>query len=335
MTMQHPVLILSQAEDEHVVRLAAELDRLGCPWVRFDPGDVAVTARCTATLRGDSRDMHVILPDGTLLLLATIRSIWYRRPTPLQAASTLSPLQRLFIEREARAGVWGLLRCSDALWINHPDAIRAAAYKPRQLALAQEVGLTIPQTLITNEPDAFHRFYEQCQGQVIYKLLGFPSYEVEDGAIASTYTSLVPEAFLKEADRIRATMHLFQEYQTKICDLRVIIIGKQVFAIEIHPLSEAAQVDFRQDYQALRYAVHHLPEHIHQAVMALVRQYSLFFAALDFLYTREGHYVFLEVNAVGQFGWLEQATGLPLFANLAHALATGHREIEGGKERHS
>jgi hypothetical protein len=61
------------------------------------------------------------------------------------------------------------------------------------------------------------RFYEECQGKVIYKLLGFPSYELEGGAIASTFTSLVSEDMLKEAYRIKTTAHLFQKYQQKIC----------------------------------------------------------------------------------------------------------------------
>jgi hypothetical protein len=31
------------------------------------------------------------------------------------------------------------------LWINHPGANSEAAYKPHQLALAQRLGLSIPQ----------------------------------------------------------------------------------------------------------------------------------------------------------------------------------------------
>ena len=45
------------------------------------------------------------------------------------------------IEREARAGVWGLLRTLECVWVNHPDAIREAAHKPHQLALAHRLGL--------------------------------------------------------------------------------------------------------------------------------------------------------------------------------------------------
>ena len=40
-------------------------------------------------------------------------------------------------------------------------------------------------------------------------------------------------------------------------------------------------------------------------------------AAFDLLYTAEGDYLFLELNPVGQLGWLAEPTGLPLFQILA------------------
>ena len=67
---------------------------------------------------------------------------------------------------------------------------------------------------------------------------------------------------LDQAHRVKATAHLFQEYIEKQCDLRIVIIGNKVFAVEIHPLSEETRLDFRRDYGALRYAVHCLPETI-------------------------------------------------------------------------
>jgi hypothetical protein len=175
--------------------------------------------------------------------------------------------------------------------------------------------------MITNKPDDFLRFYEACQGNVIYKLMGFPSYEIENGAVASTFTSIVCGKMLNEFQRIKGTLHLFQEYQQKICDIRVIILGEKLFAVEIHPLSDETRIDFRRDYSALRYAVHQLPEKIEHALFALIHHYRLVYAAIDLLYTQEEEYLFLEINAVGQLGWLEQPTGIPLFRTLALLLA--------------
>lgn len=319
--MPHTVLIVSHVDDAHLDRLTQELDQFHQPWIRFDPGDFPQQVTLRFEMGEAGMQQQLLSTHDLSIALEDIGSIWYRRPTPIRAPAHLPALQRTFIEREARAGLWGMLRTLNGLWVNHPDAIRAAAYKPRQLALAQHFGLAIPRTLITNDPAAFHHFYDACQGRVIYKLLGFPSYEVEDGAVASTLTSLVPPSLLPETDRLRATAHLFQEFISKICDIRVIIIGEQCFAIALYPLSDEARLDFRRDYRSLRYAVHPLPASVQQPLMALVAHYGLHYAAIDLLYTSEQQYLFLELNAVGQLGWLEEPTGLPLFHTLARSLA--------------
>jgi glutathione synthase/RimK-type ligase-like ATP-grasp enzyme len=319
--MPQTVLILSHEQDEHVHHLLPELERYGTPWVLLDPGAFPSQLGLQAALSTTACQWHIQLGGRSLLSLETIGSVWYRRPTPIRAEESWPELLRRFVEREARAAFWGLLRGLSARWVNHPDAIRAASWKPQQLQLARRLGVPIPRTLITTDPQAFRRFYEACQGQVVYKLLGFPSYEVEGGAVASTYTSLVPASLLTEAWRIRATAHLFQEYLRKRCDVRVIVIGTRCFAVELHPLSEAARQDFRRDYGALRYAVHHLPQWLQQRLLALMRCYHLRYGAFDLLLTEEGSYVFLELNPVGQLGWLEDATGLPLFRTLAAYLS--------------
>lgn len=48
-------------------------------------------------------------------------------------------------------------------------------------------------------------------------------------------------------------MHLVQEWVPKHHDVRVTVVGGQVFAVAIHAGSPAAMVDFRADYAALEY----------------------------------------------------------------------------------
>jgi hypothetical protein len=319
------VLILSnEAEDTHVYVLVDELDKLGHPWVLVDPGDFPRSIHFSAHLDGQTKTGTILLKDGTRLFLEEITSIWYRRPTPIIPEEHLSALEKTFIEREANAGFWGWLRGQRAFWVNHPDAIRGAGHKPHQLRLAQSLGLAIPKTLITNEPEAFKRFYAGCQGRVIYKLMGYPWYKDSADVPISTFTALVPADMLEQAHRISATAHLFQEFIEKQCDLRAIIIGDEVFVTEIYPLSETTRVDFRADYSALRYAPHdRLPDTIREALLSINRFYRLAYSAIDLVYTPDGRYVFLELNAVGQFGWLEGKTGAPLYHTLAKLLING------------
>lgn len=100
----------------------------------------------------------------------------------------------------------------------------------------------------------------------------------------------------------------------------------------MYPLSQEAQLDFRRDYRSLRYEVHQLPAAIQQALLEMNRRFGLQYAAVDLLYKEDGRYLYLETNPVGQLGWLEQPTGLPLFRTLARFLA-GRGEASGRKKR--
>jgi len=81
-------------------------------------------------------------------------------------------------------------------------------------------------------------------------------------------------------------------------------------------------VDFRVDYSRLRYAPHHLPDHLRKALLSINQAYHLAYSAIDLVFTPDGRYVFLELNAIGQFGWLEGRTGFPLYHTLAKLLGT-------------
>jgi glutathione synthase/RimK-type ligase-like ATP-grasp enzyme len=157
----------------------------------------------------------------------------------------------------------------------------------------------------------------------VYKLLG-PSIFWDEGIPISAYTSLVTSESLKQAHRLTKTAHLFQKYVEKQFELRITVIGKQIFAAEIHSQhSEKARIDFRQQYADLHYQVHELPETIKHNILALMRFFRLRFGAIDMIMTPEGDYQFLEINVNGQFAWIEAATDLPLFRTLALLLATG------------
>ena len=57
----------------------------------------------------------------------------------------------------------------EARWINSPTLDAIASYKPYQLALAQTLGLEIPQTVMTSDPEEAREFWRACEGDVVYK----------------------------------------------------------------------------------------------------------------------------------------------------------------------
>ncbi len=177
-----------------------------------------------------------------------------------------------------------------------------------------EAGLRIPRTLIMNDPQ-HARHFAQAVGTVAYKALqGSPLVGGK-----SLYTTIIrsPTAI---GDSVRHTAHLFQEFIPKQFEVRLTVVGRQMFAARIDAHSNAAKADFRADYDNLTYQPIELPEHVAEGIRLLMHRFGLLYAAHDFLVTEDGQWVYLETNPNGQWGWIEVHTGLPIAAALASLL---------------
>ena len=64
-----------------------------------------------------------------------------------------------------------------------------------------------------------------------------------------------------------------------------------------------------------------LPESVREGLLKLTAEFGLNYAAADFIVTRDGRHVFLEINAGGEWFWLARTPGLPIAEALADTLA--------------
>jgi hypothetical protein len=311
------VLILTQPPDPHVPPVVEEICARGAEVLCFNLADFPEAVALNATLNSCQDGWFGnISYQGQCVPLDALTSIWWRRPKQYKAPEVYSSGERAFLEEEANRGIIGVLESltlHHTLWVSRSHSIRRAELKPLQLATAQQLGLRTPRTLLTNDPYVVRAFYETCQGQVVLKAVSRGTIEGEKRRFI--YTSQVQLEHLSALEGVRTTAHLFQEYLSKRFDLRVVVIGRQIFAAEIHSQhSERARLDFRQGYGDLIYKVHRLPDDIQAKVLALVRRFDLQFSSMDFIVTSEGEYVFLDLNPNGQFYWLQICLGesLPL-----------------------
>ena len=284
MALKNTVLVLTQQLDFHADLVIAELNRRFVPVVRFDTADFPLRATLIARSQAGSWVGAIEAPNRSIDF-DQIASIWYRRPTPFELDPTLSPSGQQFASAEARMAIGGLLRSVDCLWVNHPEKMVTADYKPFQLKVAGDCGLAIPTSLITNDPGAVLDFFERCKGEMIYKTLSGGMIVSEGGEIVSMYTSRVTQDDLRdEGNRVRYTACLFQELVPKKVELRITVVGEHVFPAEIsYAHAERAVVDWRTAYQDLRYGIHQLPQEIHHKCLALVHKLGLRFAAIDMI----------------------------------------------------
>ncbi|MFD5412791.1 ATP-grasp ribosomal peptide maturase [Streptomyces nojiriensis] len=317
MTDTRTVLVATEAMDVTADMVISELNRRGVPVVRFNPADIGegltVSARfgtCPVTpVAGQART-----PSRTADL-DSVRSVYWRRPVWPQFEH-LDDADRRFAAAQTRYGLGGVLYALDGpLWVNQPLREAAAEYKPTQLATAQRLGLTIPPTLVTNEPDDAREFIT-THGRVITKTLRWTPYEREGIPVTSWAEPVTADEI---DDTIRVTPHLFQARVDKVADLRVIIVGDQLFAVRI----DSGLLDWRKDYSALSYTVIDLPGPLEKTLHAYLDSFGLVSGSFDLTLDAEGGYHWLELNPTGQWGWLEETTGLPMAAAFAELLSRG------------
>src|SRR6185312_12158775 len=117
-------------------------------------------------------------------------------------------------------------------------------------------------------------------------------------------------------------------------ELRITVVGRQVFAAEIHSQhSNHTRHDWRRyDRYATPYFRHELPGALQRRCIALVERMGLCYGAIDMVLTPDGRYVFLEINPNGQYLWIEQATGLPISDAICDLLTSFETAPEPRKE---
>ncbi|MFJ3548589.1 MULTISPECIES: ATP-grasp ribosomal peptide maturase [Streptomyces] len=306
----------AEADDLTADMVISELNRRNVPVARFNPADIGAAltvsarfGRCPAFVAGQLRT-----PSRTVDL-AQVRSVYWRRPV-WPTFDHLGTDDARFAAAQVRYGLGGTLYALDGpLWVNHPLRNAAADYKPNQLAIAQRLGLTVPPTLVTNDLNEARAFVAS-HDRVIFKTLRWTPYQ-RDGVPVTGWADLVTAAEIDES--VSLVPHLFQAGVDKAADLRVLVVGREMFAVRI----ESGMLDWRKDYSALSYRVANLPDHMERALLAYLDHFGLVSGSFDFAVDKAGDLWWLELNPNGQWGWLEDSTGLAMAAAFAELLTQG------------
>ncbi|MFF0265224.1 ATP-grasp ribosomal peptide maturase [Kribbella sp. NPDC004536] len=314
------VLVMTEVDDPTADMVIAELNKRDVPLIRFDSSDFPTSLTVAANINGRQGWRGRLRTPTREVELAAVRSLYFRRPNDFDFAH-LEPQAARFAAAQARFGLGGLLAdLPGCRYVNHPNAIADAEYKPVQLSTATAVGMRVPPTIITNDP-AEARAFAHDVGRIIYKPLYIGVHDL-DGEPASIWVREVHEEEMD--DSIAGTMHLFQARCDKASDLRVTVIGDEVFCVKIFS-EDPELLDWRYDYEHLSYSVVEPPAELVDGMRAYMKQFNLVFGCFDFAVPRDGTPIFLECNPNGQWGWLEEETGLPMTAALANLLERGTR----------
>jgi glutathione synthase/RimK-type ligase-like ATP-grasp enzyme len=208
-----------------------------------------------------------------------------------------------------------------------PHASQARAdSKPRQLRVAQQLGLEIPDTIISNDPEAVRAFARRQRGVITKMLVQPASTGSEPGdEVSAVFTTAMTAADLDQLDGLDLCPMIFQEQIDNQLDVRVTIVGKHVFAAAIDAAARGgADPDWRRDSyahdRAPVWSRHELPRALGDRLGQLLDHVGLNFGAIDLIVRPDGRYVFLELNARGSFAFLGDDFIRPIAAAIADAL---------------
>ncbi|MEK9177777.1 MAG: MvdD family ATP-grasp ribosomal peptide maturase, partial [Patescibacteria group bacterium] len=163
-----------------------------------------------------------------------------------------------------------------------------------------------------------------CNGRIAVKCIRQRVFSNDDGTHNGIYTNIVNIADLVESKAsLSVCPVMLQEYIEKKIELRITIVGKQVFACAIHSQDEVrTMIDWRRYGEKwVKHEVFVLPEHVKGKLLESMKSWGIVFGAIDMIVTPENNYVFLEVNPSGQYGWIEGLTGMPISRAIAEVLS--------------
>lgn len=336
------IVIVTRMVDPHSDDMVLHLQEMGHEPIRLNTDDIPLNTTMSFRFSNNGSTWKgniAIQTDGRIIDMENIRSIWWRRPSEyFGLPPELSEQEQEFAKGEidhVLKGLWSLLDC---YWISYPEHIRQASWKLGQIQRAAQYGFEVPHTLLTSDPDEVRAFYNTCKGQMIFKVLTTPflgALKMADKhpdqplpEFRETKTTMITEAELEMLDSVRLVPCLFQEYVPKRTEMRVTIIGDELFVAEIDSqASKSTSVDWRNWSNGgfdIPYRKATLPVDIAERCMALVRSYQLNFSAMDLILTPDDRYVFIENNPNGQFMWIEKLVPeLEMTAALASCLIRG------------
>ncbi|MBB2910486.1 hypothetical protein FHS43_001749 [Streptosporangium becharense] len=323
------VLVLTGARDPHADRVAALLAGRGARVTVFDPPDFPVAASVELAYEPGGPVRRVLRTRDAAVDLDAVTALWWRRPSgPASAHPELTdPAVAGYAAKECHAlmtGLWENLPCRQVP--ARESVFRRAGDKAAQLALAVELGFAVPDTVITTDPEAFLDFHDRHDGRIVTKPFQVPFADGVGGDLhVQRLCEPVSARDVAYARGLRFCPVIVQELVPKRVELRVTVVGRRIFAAEIHSQeANRTGLDWRcYDTGVTPHRPHELSPDVAARCLALTDRLGLAYGAIDLILTPDGRHVFLEINPNGQWLWIESLTGLPISEAVCDYLLEG------------
>lgn len=317
------ILILSRPDDGHIPFVTKHL-RTGS--IVIDAG--AILAGDSLTYLVDGKTTHLRFKEREL---TNVTGVWLRRPRLAKSLHDI-PVEDRFKSYCQSALHWHVQQLYTALpnafWLPDHFAMIRADNKMLQLNVAASVGLRVPKTILTSSGREARKFVRHT-GAAIAKPIsrhGLEVVPIDSPTMRVMYTHRLAKDDTIDDDSLRVAPTIFQELIEPLFDIRVIVVGSQVFAAKIISSDLPKARDWRAHNRTgkLQIGQYKLSPHIEKLCLKLTKRLGLHFGAIDLVQgTDNGEPYFLEINPNGQWAFVEEETGQEIGKAIARLLETG------------
>ena len=293
------ILILGNSQEAHAAHLQQALSNAGANACYLDTS--LFPTQLKISWEPDTGVGYLTLPQDITWKLQDIKSVFWRSFAGVYIPPLKDTQQHTIAMNDCMSTIRSFMQACPARWVNSWQAYQFHKEKPLQLHKVKQLGVTIPKTLISNNPQQVIDFVNTLE-QAISK----PVY-------GGCHTQFVTENHL-QLQRLNLALSIspvtIQEYIPGT-NIRTYVINESVYGAEIHSDS----VDFREDLQAELIPIN-IPEYIKQQCLAITKALMLEWTAIDWRLNPTGEYIFLEANPSPMFLYFEQKTGFPITQEL-------------------
>jgi glutathione synthase/RimK-type ligase-like ATP-grasp enzyme len=313
------ILAVSSEQDAHLQAVRHSLEQMGAPLTVVDLAEFPQQAQVTLNFSLQQGCHESILSDYQRELnLSDCPVVWWRQPRPFLLHPELTDQHyRSFAYIECQATIAGLWLALDAFWVNHPMRSEEAQRKPYQLKVAQQVGFSIPATLITNNPMRARSFVERHGAdRTVYRAFSATAHSWHEAR-------LLPSQPMTLLDNVCYAPVIFQEYIPAYNDLYVVGVGNDLFAA-VAPALCGDKVDTVGELEP-----YPLNPALTDQVRTLMARLGLVYGVVHMRIAQDGQPIFIEIDPAGAWLQIEEQTGLPITQALARLLTrqVQHRRV--------
>lgn len=251
------------------------------------------------------------LVTGNSITSNKIHGMYYRKIT-LPSLEEYSGIYHPLMKSEIITMIRGIAELVGFKALTRPSILTHADNKIVQLFFAEKLGFLVPKSLITNYPPNANSFITMKEKSII-KPISCGKVPIKNG-LEIIQTNIVKNEYINDLEK---SPSYFQKFIQKQYELRITVVDQEFFPVRI---DSKDQVDWRKLENEVKYTSVEISSTLKQMMLRMMEKLKIKFAAFDFIVDTDNNLFFLELNANGQWQWLEEILNLSISTSIVNYL---------------